>query len=462
MLEESEVQRLLLSGHGRLPHAVVLFLRFSEASEARQVLQDLTGRVTFGEDHHEHCRLQLALGFPLLELLGLPSRTLEGFPPEFQEGTLTSARLQHLGDHGSSSPECWHWGARPEDQVHLALFFYARDAQERDEFSPPLPAGAQVLYRQNMDLPADHREPFGFRDGLSQPQILGRHPRPGGPNPEEISDPIAPGEFILGYPNQRGHHPPSPPVCPDCDPEDLLSPHANRPGAKDLGKNGSYLVIRQLQQHVETFRTFLRETAAAFPEPEKDEEWIAAKMVGRWPDGRPLSLCPLSEDPPPNDQKEKAPFSFRSLDPKGHRCPLGAHIRRANPRDSLIPDAKRSLFFSNLHRIIRRGRIYRSPDGKEVGLLFLCFNSSIRDQFEFIQHDWLNSTKFDGQLDCDSDPISGAQDPDDPALTDNFTIQARPLRSRITGLPRFVDVRGSAYLFCPGKAALKWLSQPLR
>jgi len=152
-------------------------------------------------------------------------------------------------------------------------------------------------------------------------------------------------------------------------------------------------------------------------------------------------------------------FGFAASDLDGFACPVGSHIRRANPRDALAfpAEPRRSLAIANRHRIIRRGRPYRevSQTGEvvEQGMLFLAINAALVRQFEFIQQSWLNSPKFNGLYD-EKDPLSSAN-----AGDGMMTIQAKPVRERLHGLPRFVTVRGGVYFFLPSIRALRLLAQ---
>jgi hypothetical protein len=97
-----------------------------------------------------------------------------------------------------------------------------------------------------------------------------------------------------------------------------------------------------------------------------DEALLAAKVVGRWPDGTPLISSP---DRPPVGASAAGPngsaaakaaantFRYRDTDAGGMKCPLGAHIRRANPRDALGFEGRLSF----RHRMIRRGMPYGEP-----------------------------------------------------------------------------------------------------
>ena len=160
-------------------------------------------------------------------------------------------------------------------------------------------------------------------------------------------------------------------------------------------------------------------------------------------------------------------FAYHASDPFGDRCPVGAHVRRANPRDSLDPDpgSRASVAINKRHRILRRGRSYGPRitveealrDGEDSddprGLHFLCLNANIARQFEFIQHTWVNDPKFAGLYD-DPDPLVGARS----GARGDVTIQERPVRTRLRAMPEFTSVRGGAYFFLPGIRALRYLA----
>jgi Dyp-type peroxidase family len=224
-------------------------------------------------------------------------------------------------------------------------------------------------------------------------------------------------------------------------------PRTDDPGRANLGRNGSYLVLRQLAQDVDGFRRFIDQAGQADPDAGAR---LAAKMVGRWPDGTPLTRSPEH----PADDND---FGYADGDAAGLGCPLGAHIRRANPRDALDPEAgpEQSVRSVNRHRLLRRGRAYGDPSGPgERGIHFMCLNANIARQFEFVQHTWLNNPKFAGLYD-DTDPLVVTHQGDTGRT---FTVQGRPLRQRVTGLPAFVTVRGGAYFFLPGIRALRFLA----
>jgi Dyp-type peroxidase family len=236
-------------------------------------------------------------------------------------------------------------------------------------------------------------------------------------------------------------------------------------GRADLGRNGTYLVVRQLRQDVAGFWRYL-ESATRHPDGSADAAAkirLGARLVGRWPGGAPLVLSPDRDDPALSSATD---FGYYAADPDGLRCPIGAHVRRTNPRDSLDPDpgSQKSIDIGNRHRLLRRGREYGPvasadqlasgvDDGIERGLHFLCLSANIARQFEFIQHTWVNNPKFSG-LYQDADPLVAARR--DGA--DCFTIPGQPVRTRLTALPQFVTTRGGAYFFLPGLKALRYLA----
>ena len=183
---------------------------------------------------------------------------------------------------------------------------------------------------------------------------------------------------------------------------------------------------------------------------------LAAKLVGRWPGGASLVLSPDRDDPAYAEDNE---FGYFHGDPLGLACPIGSHVRRTNPRDSLdpAPGTGRSHEVNRRHRLLRRGRNYsgyEGTSGPERGIHFLCLNANLARQYEFVQHSWVNDPSFNG-LENSDDPLIGGRQHGPTA----FREPALPVRRRHHDLPRFVQVRGGAYFFLPGLAALR--HQPL-
>jgi deferrochelatase/peroxidase EfeB len=220
------------------------------------------------------------------------------------------------------------------------------------------------------------------------------------------------------------------------------------------------LVIRQLEQDTAAFDRFLHDTAARLATNPRTpqcpagqlEEWIAAKMVGRWRNGASLvrhPRLPAANIPADNE------FLFGVEDPAGLRCPFGAHIRRANPRESFDPGSLVQLSITNRHRILRVGRSYARQDGMSPnpGLLFMCLNADIERQFEFVQQTWVLAPSFHG-LRNETDPMLGQRTTSDTVMT--IPTETGPLC--LNGLQGFVTVRGTGYFFLPGRAAIRFLA----
>jgi deferrochelatase/peroxidase EfeB len=277
----------------------------------------------------------------------------------------------------------------------------------------------------------------------------------------------------------------SPQVLASTDREGALPPAPARPDYKDFGRNGSYLVFRQLAQNVRAFWQYVydaKDKVPNAPPGAAGAAWLAARLVGRWPNGTPVTQYP--DAPGPESQCNANDFLYYERgDEFGGRCPIGAHIRRTNPRDTALPvphdvelsgsaadEKKRKdlLGLTALHRIVRRARMYGDPvdphydperlrnaDDKERGLQFLAFNANLSRQFEFVQSNWAVNPTFAG-LSRDPDPILGPQR-EHPFPAGDFTLPGCPTR-RIHGLPRVVEVRGGAYFFMPSRAALRYLA----
>lgn len=492
-VEWHDVQGLVLSGYPQLPFSAYVPWRLvaEEPAAARAWLRSLAGQLMRAGPHDtdddtaandgaggrapdirrlkgdgDAAREAVNIAFTASGL-----RTLAGaaavapFSVEFLEGMAPppdgagrpSRRTNVLGDLGQSSPASWEWGGwGGNDAIDGLLMLFAPDAAGLEALvqrhlaamSPaaePLVAldtgGPLVLSGRVFD---DRTEHFGYRDGISQPIIEGSPKAHRHANDEEARRVhfVKPGEFLFGYRNER----------------------RARNGVDDLRRNGSYLVLRQLEQDVAAFSDFVARAAAALPDDEpaaSKQEWIAARLVGRCPDGRPLAK---PSDGTTQVDSEAAPltdndFLYSYSDRFGMRCPVGAHIRRANPRDTKGPDPDTALQLSKMHRLIRRGRMYgerfdpaRPEDGGRRGILFMAFNADIAGQFEMIQHSWLNSRHF-GDLYVGTDPIGHVADDDDAVV-----IQNRPVNIVVPRPKPFVRVRGGAYFFLPGIDAVRQLA----
>lgn len=452
-LDLADIQGMVTFGYRDLAVARLVLLQAADNGHARAWLGSLAGHVTNATANPAGTAVNVALSASGLARLGLPPAALAMLSDEFRGGLADAHRARMLGDVGESAPDRWLWGRPGAPAADVLLLLYASDAAGLADLASRQAAAyrelglSELRSFETVDLGA--REHFGFHDGISQPLIEGV------PKTTRPDDTVKAGEFLLGYPNEYGRYTERPLLDPGADPGHLLPVDAAGSGRPDLGRNGTYLVLRQLAQDVPGFWQFCEE-ATRHPDGSADDAsrtWLAAKMVGRWPGGAPLALAPAADDPALADAND---FRYASADAAGLRCPVGAHVRRANPRDSLDPrpGSDASVAVGKRHRIIRRGRSYGAPDGQaERGLLFMCVCANLSRQFEFVQASWAGSPKFDGLYD-DADPLLGAHEPDGAT----FTVPALPVRRRFTGLPRFVTVRGGGYFFLPGLRGLRYLA----
>jgi len=433
MLEFDDIQHILLTRTPALTGRYV-FLRFADTASARGWLREILGTVrsavavdTSGDTSSW---VTVAFTWNGLKALGLGDAALASFPDEFRAGM--AARAAVLGDTGHNAPEHWVDGTAGDD-LHAIAILFARDAAERGrcemEHEGLLTRYPGVTVISSLELeatpPFDYaHDHFGYRDRLSQPVMEGSEDIPyagcGGV--------LKPGEFILGYPDESGQPYPMP--------------------VPEVGRNGSYMAYRRLEEHVGRFRDFLAEHG----ETPEEQELIAAKLMGRWRSGAPLTLAPEKDDPELGADLHRCnDFNYASEDPHGYAVPLGSHMRRMNPRDTGVNMKRR--------RMIRRGATYgphlpegQPDDGQERGIAAFVICANLIRQFEFAQNVWVNDKSFH-ELVNERDPIIGNQDG-----TLEYKIPKRPIRRKITGLPAFTTLRGGAYFFLPGIRALHHLA----
>jgi len=462
VLDTGDIQGLVAAGYGRLRAARYLVLQVAEPARARAWLAGLSPDITNASAPVTTTGLNIAFTHAGLGNLGLDSECLKGFPAEFAEGMVTPHRSRMLGDTGDSAPQAWRWGGEAADPIDVLLMLFAVDEptlatlQEKVAGHPAAAGLRTIAQLETYDL-GDH-EHFGFHDGISQPMVEGFG------RPAPWRDSIKPGEFVLGYPNEYGLYARGTLVPSKRDPAGILPPDVQGAGSRDFGRNGAYLVFRQLKQDVAAFWAFAEQGAGAGGQG--SAEGLAAKMVGRWPSGAPLVRAPEQDDPSLSSLND---FAYGTEDPAGLRCPVGAHIRRTNPRDSLdpAPGTDKAVELVKRHRILRRGREYGPPlgssatgprppladDGQERGLHFICLNADLVRQFEFVQATWVASPKFAGLYD-DADPVIASRGP----VGSSLTVPDHPVRHRHRQLPEFVTVVGGGYFFMPGIRALRYLS----
>jgi Dyp-type peroxidase family len=437
-LERDDVQGLVVRGYGRLQGARYLLGTITDPAAARRWLADVA--VSTGADRQADEAVNVAFTAPGLVALGVRDDVLSQFSHEFREGMTEDHRRRFLGDEGTNAPDGWAWGGPGGDPIHLLVLVYAGDEDAVDaaatRWSAELGERGVHVFKTLTTAPLSDREPFGFRDGLSQPHLAGEQEG-------AARDAIQLGEVVLGYPNEYGRLTPRPLVEGAAD---ALPADPGGSGRGDLGRNGTYLVLRSLEQDVEGFHAYCARATG----DDRAQRKLEAKLVGRWPDGTSLALAPDGERPELASQND---FGYFETDRHGLGCPIGAHVRRANPRDTLdpAPGTDRSIAVNKRHRLLRRGRNYGAPGGAQ-GIHFIALGANLSRQFEFIQHSWLNDPSFNG-MQAQGDPLLGS-DPNARV----FVMQKSPVRERHVDLPQFVRVRGGAYFFVPGVRALRFLA----
>ena len=472
-------QGIIVSPFSHLPEALCLLLDISAKPGSAWLKALLTGIEGFNvtpatgkaaDDSGEDAGCA-ALAFTAtgLQQLGLDPAVLATFGTPFLEGMHEPHRRRRLGDVYLDPPERKRrplWGGNtplPDDTspdvdaitcdrtVHAAIILYHKDADALAGYAKPVrdqlaASGVSIVHELDLSLRYDDsnppvaREHFGFADGISQPVPWGDDivTKTGAPYPKDPVHGIASGDVVIGLPDAYGDLAPGP---------TLTLPGAG--DARTLGLDGSYLIMRELSQDVDAFWASMQAAAAKIGAA--DADWIAERVIGRTKDGVILAADP----PPPTADGPGNDFLFFDSDADGRHCPVGSHVRRANPRDGLAPTAgaKQTLLTAaNNHRIVRRGRKYAAytlPDAPALpGLLFMCLNTDVKRQFEFVQQTWMLNSSF-AALIGEQDPLLGPAGP--------FTIPAEPLRLR-PKIDTFVRLIGGEYFFLPSLPALDYLA----
>jgi Dyp-type peroxidase family len=417
--------------------------------------------------------------------------------PSFRKGMAVLSGS--LGDPArpdqEGHPSRWIVGGTPDTTPDVLLILGAADACQLRDLAAGLrlslaglPAsGLSVVYDQEGAVLDGEKEHFGFRDGISQVGARGRlsdlplhfltrryidpadpraltHGKPGQPL-------VWPGQFVFGYATQQ---------------DDEGGPGPIASGGPEWMRNGSFLVFRRLRQDVAAFRAFLREQAAelirngAFAE--MTEARLAALLVGRWPSGAPLLRSPERDDPALVDD----PFALNHFqynapadpvamqteagapphliegapaDVAGLVCPRFAHIRKVNPRD--LPTDQGGAFDQTLtFQVLRRGIPWGDPcpqdegaadpaDGQR-GLLFLCYQTSIRRQFELLNSKWMN--RQNGPQDGGHDLLVGQNHAGREGL-----LRTAAGEAVLKTMADWVIPTGGGYFFAPSISALRSL-----
>src|SRR5216684_1593146 len=476
-IDTGDIQAIAKTAFGWLKGASYMLLRVGDPRAARRWLRDLAparlARLS-AEPLEDAC--QIAFTAAGLRALGIDDAIVKRFSPEFVEGIASDEnRSRRLGDIGANAPSNWHWGVG-DREPHILLILLSSDFKRHKAFADQMQMEAQdaglsliaVLPTSDMS----DVEPFGFADGISQPNFdWDRQRMPGTKADRDYTNLLALGELLLGHRNEYGLLTERPLLAASEKNSAILPKALHPPGNRDLGLNGKPL-----------------------------DDLIRGRSI-----------------PGVEAQDSHLNGFLYDTDPDGLSCPIGAHIRRANPRTGDTPGGRQgpidnllvmlgltmrrasgatsstlpwprnttiwpfvrseddAIASSRFHRILRRGREYgtkiernaaldpATPD-PQSGIHFVCLNANIARQFEFVQSAWIASAKF-AALTGEQDPLLGNREPFPttpiaaPQPTDGFSRPGAPPHCRhSTGLPQFVNVRGGGYFFLPGLSALKWIA----
>jgi Dyp-type peroxidase family len=452
-LDPTDIQGFVLRGY-TFPVARYLFLQIVPAG-GKEFVRELIGLITTGErwdDGKPRTTVNISFAYRGLLKLDLPEPSLQSFPVEFVQGMKARGRI--LCDTGRSGPEHWEPCWRDE-LVDAWIGVYTESGPELDQKCAELQSlmtatnGAVVISSQDagalvINDKITTKEHFGYTDGFGNPDYLGvvRDTQPG--QGKLMSDgswaPLATGELLLGYADEAGELPVAP------------IPHL-------LANNSTFMVYRKIHQNVATFRKYLDEKARLYP---GGKEKLASKFVGRYRDGTPIEVSPDKPDPDiVHDKKRSVNFKFGD-DVGGTRCPVGAHVRRTNPRDAFGFGGK----LVNRRRITRRGLPYgpytpedeTGSDSSEHGIIFIVMNASIFRQFEFVQQQWVEYGN-DARQGNDKDMLMGNH-----GGAGKYMIQGTatdPLNPPFicACLPNFVELRGGDYFWVPSITALRMIAE---
>jgi deferrochelatase/peroxidase EfeB len=478
-LDLGDIQGFILRGY-RMPMVRHFLLSVGTPAAARELLGRFVNgnesdvpQITTAEDWHvgfepgpgdnladaprrkPDYRLNVGITWPGLIALGIkervPTLSFKSFGA-FIGGAAERAKL--VGDTGESDPQ--HWiGGFGKGSDHVLLTLHAMSPEAMTRYSDRLAAlfaeggafreiwradGMALMEVKDGETVPTFKVHFGYTDGISLTTIRGGPER----YPPDHQEPCEPWLFVLRD-----------------DAENYFVPEP-----RELGLNGSFAVFKMIETDVVGFENFLQSSRETI-----DPELLAAKICGRWRNGVPLMLSPETDSPSGGISPEQLNnFEYvnadGSGDPKGLRCPVGAHMRRINPRGQPVSGQGQPGGSNNTHRLIRRGLPYgpaydpsQPHDGIARGLLGYFINSSIENQYEFVLGHWVNDSEFAGAVRLppkSRDPMIGTQDPAESIFAIPQANGAPPIK--LTGFSSFVTTRAAAYCFLPSATAIRFIA----
>jgi deferrochelatase/peroxidase EfeB len=460
----SKLQGNILRSHGR-DHTALLLMHFESEAEARHVLGALSGYATSALDQRVEADRykQRETGDTLFgsvsisakgyEILGF--KDLHAFAEDDEPDAPVSNFREGMKAHAVADfhdPEPSTWEPRYRGDLHAVLLLAHDDLvkladnvhQARARIGASLvgePEYGHVI-RNAARQPLEH---FGFADGVSQPLYL-------------ASEVVRSGN-AYGDPRTNlriNNHSMFKPL------RDVLrvDPFG---GGEDCF--GSMLVLRKIEQDVHRFARQEYQLADALGLRGRDRERAAALLAGRFRDGSPLAITPVSGLRPPGEND----FSYRE-DRGGLRCPLQSHSRRANLRGTTYAGENYPEMTKD-RPLTRRGVTYGEPVAltgcdaslngipeRGLGLLFMAYQASIRRQFAYIQKHWLNAPAYPVGASgpcplAGQGPVFKKYPPMWPASYNNRAGTPFVFESCVT-------MRGGEYFFTPSVPFLQKLAQP--
>lgn len=479
-LDLADIQGFILRGY-RMPMVRHFLLTVGAPAEARKLLGRLVSgdetdapQITTAEDWHvgfapgpgdnpadvprhkpDYC-LNLGITWPGLIALEIktrvPTLSFKSFGA-FVAGA--AARAELVADTGASAPQNWIDVFRTESG-HVMVTLHALSPEAMTAYSDRLSAlfaegnAFREIWRTDGMAWTEivdgkpsfcSKVPFGYTDGISITTIRGGPER----STPDHQQPCEPWLFVL-----------------QDEAENYFVPEP-----RELGLNGSFAVFKMIETDVVGFENFLQSNKDKI-----DPELLAAKICGRWRNGVPLALSPETDSPAGGITPEQMNnYGYvnpdGSGDPKGLRCPVGAHMRRVNPRDQPVTGQGQPGGSNNTHRVIRRGMPYgpnydpaKPYDGIKRGLLGYFINSSIENQYEFVLGHWVNDSEFAGEVRLPpkaKDPMIGTQNPEESIFVIPQAAGVPPIK--VTGFSSFVTTKAAAYCFLPSISAVKFISK---
>ena len=478
-LELGDIQGFILRGY-RMPMVRHFLLTVDVPAAARKLLGRLVSgeesdvpQITTAEDWHvgfeagpgdnladiprhkpDYC-LNIGITWPGMIALEVKDRAAAISFKSFAAFTAGAAeRAKLVGDTGASAPENWI-DAFGKGSDHVLVTLHAISPEAMASYSGRLSAlfaeenafreiwrcdGMALMEMKDGKPVPTSKVHFGYTDGISMTTIGGGPER----YPPDHQQPCEPWLFVLRD-----------------EAENYFVPEP-----RELGLNGSFAVFKKIETDVVGFENFLQSNKDKI-----NPELLAAKICGRWRNGVPLALSPETDGPPGGITPEQLNnYEYvnpdGSGDPKGLRCPVGAHMRRINPRGQPVTGQGEPGGSNNTHRVIRRGLPYgpaydptQPYDGVERGLLGYFINSSIENQYEFVLGHWVNDSEFAGSVRLhpkSKDPMIGTQDPAESIFVIPQANGAPPIK--ITGFSSFTTTKAAAYCFLPSITAIKFIS----